>query len=345
MMVTIQEVADHAGVSRSTVSRVINGYVHVKSDVRERVLKSISELNYRPNKLARSLRKQESNSIGVIVRQQKTPFSSELGYSIESVLFEHGYHSLLCSTDGDYDKESKYIDMLIDYQVGGVILRPNAPFDQSIKSIEKLLENDIPVVVLDIEIPNARVSQILSHNHNGGYKGAKYLLELGHRHIAVIASEVDQSPSLKSGSLRIRGIQQAFLDFPEPVEPIMQFSEEISRFDDGYLSAKEIFQTHPEVTAIFALTDMIAIGAMHAAEEFDLSIPYDISMLGYDGVPVSAYVIPQLSTIVQPIKEMGKIAAHTLLEHIKKDATSVRSVMLENQLAIRGSTMPPHTQV
>ena len=345
-MVTIQDVADHAGVSRSTVSRVINDYEHIKPQVRKKVLKSISELNYRPNKLARSLRKQASNSIGVIVRQQKTSFSSELGYSIECVLFEEGYHALLCSTDGDYDKELKYVDMLIDYQVSGVILRATIPSMQSVKSIEKLLDNNIPVVALDVEVPDIRVSQILSHNFDGGYQGAKYLLALGHRHIAIIAPEIDRDTSLNyPGNLRIKGIQQAFSDFPEPVEPIIHFSNKKNTFDNGYSSAEYIFMSHPEVTAIFAITDMIAIGTLHAARDNRLNVPGDLSVLGYDGLPISAYVIPQLSTIIQPIQDMGEIAARTLLEHMKKENMPVRSIILDNELAIRDSTAPPRTHI
>ena len=138
-MTTIKDVAQHAGVSRSTVSRVINGYEHVTPEVRERVLKSISTLNYRPSKVARSLRKQQSQSIGVIVRQQKTPFSSELAYSIENVFFQAGYHSLLCSTDGDYQKESEYIEMLIDQHVSGVILRPSRRLQRAIPKHRTLI--------------------------------------------------------------------------------------------------------------------------------------------------------------------------------------------------------------
>lgn len=341
-MATIQQVADHAGVSRSTVSRVINEYPHVRPEVREKVLRSISELNYRPNRLARSLRRQQSNSVGVVVRQQKTPFSSELGYSIENILFRNGYHSLLCSTDGDYDKETEYVDMLIDLQVTGVILRPSRQITQSPKNIEKLLDNDIHVVVVDVQMPDTKVSQVLSQNTQGGYDGVNYLVSLGHRHIAIIAPEIDRSPKLDfPGNLRIRGIQRAFSELEEVADPVYLFSTEASRFDNGYFGAKQLLKTHPQITAIFTITDMVAIGVMHAARELGIQVPDDLSVLGYDGIPISSYVIPQLSTMAQPITEMGEMAARTLLDLMNEDDVPIRSIILENRLHIRGSTAPP----
>lgn len=339
-MTTIKDVAHHARVSRSTVSRVINGYEHVTPEVRARVLKSISDLNYRPSKIARSLRKQHSQSIGIIVRQQKTPFSSELAYSIENVFFEEGYHSLLCSTDGDFEKESEYIEMLIDHHVSGVILRPSRQLDSPSRNIDQLLENDIAVVIVDVQVPKIKkVSQILCKNVQGGYDGMTYLLSLGHQHIAVVAPDVDSDPSLEyPGNLRLRGIQQAIIDYPHRIDVHYIFTDHPSRYENGYLGAKQIFKEYPETTAIFAITDMIAIGVLHAANENNIRVPDDLSVLGYDDIPISSYVIPQLSSIAQPIKAMGELAAQTLLEHLRDKQTPARTIMLENSLKIRDST-------
>lgn len=339
-MTTIKDVAKHAGVSRSTVSRVINGYEYVKPEVRERVLESISILNYRPSKIARSLRKQQSQSIGVIVRQQKTPFSSELAYAIENVFFQEGYHSVLCSTDGNYQKESDYIEMLIDQHVSGVILRPSRQLKEPSRNIELLLENDIPVVVVDIKIPNiAGVSQVLCENVQGGYDGMRYLLSIGHQNIVVVAPDVDSDPGLEyPGNLRLRGIQQAIADHTQPLNIHYIFTDYPTRYENGYFGAQQVFEKYPDTTAIFAITDMIAIGVMHAAHEKNIHIPDDLSVLGYDDIPLSSYILPQLSTIAQPIKSMGELAARTLLDHLRDKHTPVRTVMLENSLKIREST-------
>lgn len=339
-MTTIKDVAIHAGVSRSTVSRVINQYQHVTPDVRARVLKSISELNYRPSKIARSLRKQQSQSIGIIVRQQKTPFSSELAYSIENVFFKKGYHSLLCSTDGDHRKESEYIEMLIDHHVSGVILRPSRQLKTPSKNIEQLLENDIPVVIVDIKIPNTKaVSQILCENVQGGYDGMKYLLSIGHQRIAVVAPDVDSDSGLEyPGNLRLRGIQQAIIDHAKAIEVNYIYTDHPSRYENGYFGAQQVFEDYPATTAIFAITDMVAVGVIHAAHENNVRIPEHLSVLGYDDIPLSSYVIPQLSTIAQPIQAMGELAAHTLLTHLRDKNAPVRTVMLENTLHIREST-------
>jgi LacI family transcriptional regulator len=339
-MTTIKDVANHAGVSRSTVSRVINGYEHITLEVRARVLKSISDLNYRPSKIARSLRKQQSQSIGIIVRQQKTPFSSELAYSIENVFFQEGYHSLLCSTDGDHRKESEYVEMLIDHHVSGVILRPSRQLQTPSRNIEQLLENDIPVVIVDVKIPNTKaVSQILCKNVQGGYDGMKYLLSIGHQHIAVIAPDVDSDSNLEyPGNLRLRGIQQAIMEHGNSIDVNYLYTDHPSRYENGYFGAKQVFEDYPKITAIFAITDMVAIGVMHAAHQYNVGIPDDLSVLGYDDIPLSSYVIPQLSTIAQPIKAMGELAAHTLLTHLRDKTAPIRTVTLENTLHIRDST-------
>ena len=341
-MPTLQDVADHAGVSISTVSRVINGYIHVSREVRERVLESVEELDYRPNKMARGLRQQNSKFVGVLVRQQNTPFSSQLAYAIESTLFRKQFPVILCSTEGIPERENNYVDLLIEHQVSGVIIRPTRFSEHSIENVHRLLENNISVVAVDVGLPDTKISQVLSQNQEGGYMGVQHLVELGHRHIGIIAPTTDQDRKLNfPGNLRIRGIHYAFSDYQGQVEPTFIYVNEETHIQDGYVAMTQIVQQHPQVTAVFAITDVIAVGAMHAASEMGVSIPNDISLLGYDGTSLSEHVIPRLTTIVQPIKEMGEMASYSLMDHMTDENAPIRSVILESRLQIRDSTAKP----
>lgn len=232
--------------------------------------------------------------------------------------------------------------MLIDQHVSGVILRPSRQLKEPSRNIELLLENDIPVVVVDVKIPNiSGVSQILCENVQGGYDGISYLLSSGHQNIAVVAPDTDSDPGLEyPGNLRLRGIKQAIAEYTQPLNIHYIFTDHPSRYENGYFGAQQVFENHPETTAIFAITDMIAIGVMHAAHENNIHIPNELSVFGYDDIPLSSYILPQLSTIAQPIKSMGELAARTLLEHLRDKQTPVRTVMLENSLKIRDSTKP-----
>lgn len=344
-MATIHDVAREASVSIATVSRVLNDYEHVRPDVRSRVLKAAQALDYRPNKLASSLRKQHSESVGVLMYQQSTPFSSAIAYAIEKTLFTHRYNTLLCSTESDPEIEEHYVNMLIDHQVHGVVLRPAFSYQRSLKMVDKLLKHDISVVLIDIALPDAKhVSQVLSQNFQGGYDGLNYLIELGHRQIVVIAPDTDRDIRTKReppGHLRLRGIQQAHVELDHAAEVTYLYTKETDHFKAGYDAAFQIFEQYPATTAIFAISDVMAAGAMHAGREAGVAIPQDLSVLGYDDIPTAIHVIPQLSTIAQPIAKMGEIAAQTLLDHMLDHSAPVRSIMLENTLKVRGTTAPP----
>lgn len=343
-MATIHDVAKEAGVSIATVSRVLNNYEHVRPELRDRVLKAARALDYRPNKLAISLRKQHSESVGVLMYEQSTPFSSAVAYAIEKTLFKDRYNILLCSTESEPDIEEQYINMLIDHQVHGVILRPSFSYQRSLKTVNRLIKNGISVVLLDIALPGANVSQVLSQNHEGGYEGLRYLIELGHRNIAVIAPETDRESKSRReppGYFRLRGIQQAYIHSGKQIELNYVYCREVDQFQAGYNGALEVFEIHPEATAIFAISDMMAVGAMHAGYDTGRAIPDQLSILGYDDISTASHVIPKLSTIAQPIHKMGEIAAETLLDHMSDPNAPIRSIMLENTLTVRGTTAPP----
>lgn len=341
-MVTIKDVARQANVSIATVSRVVNGYAHVRPAVREAVTAAIAKLGYRPNGLAASFRTQQSNIVGVLLRQQRTPFSSALAYAIENTMFDQGYRVLLCSTNGDAEREEAYLATMLEMRVQGIIIRPSGTGQGMVKQINGLRERGVAVAFVDMKprLANA-VSSVVCDNFSGGYQGMRHLIELGHRRIGVVAGAVAQKGGAADvGSERVRGIRQAAADLADDVEITYSAPFDSASFEVGREAGAALITGNPGLTAIFATTDMLALGVMHSAHSLGLDLPRDMSILGYDGVMESAVTFPTLSTIAQPIHEMGQIAATTLIDHMRGLSTTPRQVVLENTLLHRDSTIP-----
>ncbi|HEY8575348.1 MAG TPA: LacI family DNA-binding transcriptional regulator [Devosia sp.] len=340
-MATIKDVARHANVSIATVSRVVNDYRHVRPAVREVVTKAIAELGYRPNGLASSFRTQQSNIVGVLLRQQRTPFSSALAYAIENTMFDQGYRVLLCSTNGDAEREAAYLETMLDMRVQGIIIRPSGTGQRMAKQISTLRDRGVAVAFVDMKprLANA-ASSVVCDNFSGGYQGMRHLIELGHRRIGVVAGAVAQKGGAADvGSERVRGIRQAAADLTSDVEITYSAPFDSASFEVGREVGAALITSQPGLTAIFATTDMLALGVMHSAHALGLDLPRDMSILGYDGVMESAVTFPTLSTIAQPIHEMGQIAATTLIDHMRGLSTTPRQVVLENTLLQRDSTI------
>lgn len=343
---TIRDVAAAAGVSIATVSRVVNDYAHVRPAVRERVRKAIAELGYRSNRLASSFRTQRSQIVGVFLRQQQTPFSSALAYGIESTLSGQGYRTLLCSTIGDPDREESYVHSMIEMRAEGVIIRPTASLSRTVHHVALLRQAGIAVVFADVKPRMASVSSVICDNFSGGYEGMRHLLGLGHRRIGVIAGEQPRSrrghPQGTIGTERVFGMQQACRTLAPDAELVFSNFFPTSSVEVGAAEAQRLLAHTPRITAIFATTDMLAIGAMQTAHKLGITIPDDLSILGYDGVMESAITFPALTTMRQPIHEMGELSAQTLLAHIRQPDAPTQQIVLENSLLLRASTGQAH---
>ena len=340
--VTIREVAARADVSIATVSRVLNRYPHVRPELRARVQQAVAALGYRANGLASSFRTQQSRLVGVFLRQQRTPFSSALGYAIETIMFDEGYSTLLCSTTGDADREESYVHSMIEMRAEGVIIRPTAATGRTMQHVELLRQAGIAVVFTDMKPRIPQVSSVICDNFSGGHEGMRHLLGLGHRRIGVIAGEQTAGPrSAKTspvGLERVLGMAQACRSLAPDAELIFSRQFPAATVELGASEAELLLTEHPEITAIFATTDILAIGAMQTAHRLGVRVPEDLSILGYDGIMESAITFPALSTIRQPIHEMGELAARTLLTQIRQPDAPTQQIVLENSLLLRDST-------
>lgn len=317
-MASIRDVAEKSGVSTATVSRVLNNDGRVKEETREKVQSIIDELGYRPNRLATSLRRQDSNLVALFLENQKSPVATMLYASIEKTLHAEGFKVLSCCTRGEAERERKYTQTMIEMQVVGAIVRPSNSAAETLKNVKRLQSNDIPTVYVDILPARRSESFVVCDNTEGGRIGMRYLVALGHKHIGIIATKFDHDPRRESvGNLRMRGLLEVAREYQIERNVHLPEPSELRRYDLGYAIAKELLDTHPEITALFAITDTAAIGAMHACFDRGLRIPEDISILGYDGIPISSVMTPQLSTIQQPIADMGATAARHIIEKIR----------------------------
>jgi LacI family transcriptional regulator len=329
-MATIREVAESAGVSYATVSHVINNTRLVSQETRERVLAAMDALNYRPNALARSLRQGKTNTLGLVLPDSANPFFAEISRSIEDEAFKKGYSVFLCNTELDTQRELFYVDVLSKKQVDGIIFV--AAGDQ-VDSLDFLRSRNMPVVLIDRDLPNVEVDAVLSDNQLGGFLATRHLLDLGHTRIACIAGPSSITPSAERIIGYRRALEEAGLSYDENL---------ILRGDyhaqSGLEVTHSILKMDPRPTAIFALNDLMALGALRAAAEAGCSIPKDLAVVGYDDLEIAHFTNPPLTTIAQPKKEIGAQAVHLLVDRMSQRNRPPSRLVLAPELIIRRST-------
>jgi LacI family transcriptional regulator len=329
-MTTIREVAQRAGVSYATVSHVINKTRFVSDETRSRVLSAMSELNYRPNTLARSLRIGETKTIGLILPDSANPFFAEIARSIEDRAFRLGYSVILCNTERDTNRETLYVDVLSKRQVDGIIFV--ATGDQA-DSLNFLINQDMPVVLIDRDLANIEVDAVLTDNQRGGYLATRHLIQRGHRRIACIAGPSHITPSAE----RVTGYLQALAEAGIPYDEALVVDGDYHPASGQQVTAALLAMDFPP-TAIFALNDLMAIGALRAATEAGLRVPEDLAVIGYDDIEFACFTNPPLSTIAQPKDEVGSQATEILVKRISEKDGEKHRLVLPPRLIIRGST-------
>ncbi len=330
-MANVKQVAEAASVSVATVSRVVNESGYVSPDLKKRVYNAVESLNYRPSALARSLRTQQTFNIGVLVPQIDHPFFGILAFATERALFEARYRCFVCSAEEDADKEDAYIDALLGQRVNGVI---TVPTKSAGEGVQRLLEQQTPVVLIDRDLPSVAVDRVLSDNFGGAYELAVHLLELGHRNVSVIGT------TAKGHAIndRIAGLERAFNKLSDHGNLQICLQEPLAQFEAGYETGLYLLSKDPRPSAIIALTDVIAVGVLHASAELGLKVPDDLSVSGFDDIPLARYVFPALTTVAQPLHEMGRVAAKLMLSKIAEPSRTPQQTVLPTKLVVRRST-------
>ena len=330
-MATIYDVARSAGVSTATVSHVLNGTRYVSEETKLRVQEAMRQLHFRPNSLARGLVRQETQTLALIVPDNVNPFFAELARSIEDHGFAAGYNVILCNSDRNSSKELAYLDMLISKRVDGIVyMTMSTGLDQ----LQPLLNNGIPIVAFEREFDH--IDAVLLDNVQGGYDATRHLLDLGHRRIACIGGP----DALTRSHERVRGYEQALQEAGIARDPNLIQAGNWT-YESGQNAAHQLMQLAAPPTAIFAGNDMMAIGAINQLHAHGLSVPEDISIVGFDNVTLSAFACPPLTSFATPIAEAGKRLCQLLLDRINGQLPpEPQRIALRGKLVVRGTTAP-----
>lgn len=305
-MASIREVAKRAGVSPATVSRVINGTARVDEEKRERVEKAIEETGFRPNELARALYRKSSKIIGVIVPDIENPFFSELAKAIEKEAYEQEYRILLCNSDDQKEKELANLQMLAQLQADGVILMTNT--GEKSQSYEAV---SMPIVFVDRRLDEMGQTSVIEVDHYAGGKlAAEHLIACGCRKITCIRGPQE----LSSGKKRYEGYREVCRQYSMKE----RFVDSTYKYEDGAKAAEEVLRRYPDTDGIIACNDMTAVSVYKVLQKRGYRVPDDIQIIGFDGVKFGRFLTPELTTVAQPIKEMGKCAVQMILGTVKE---------------------------
>lgn len=303
---TIHDVAHAAGVSISTVSRVLSGRddIQMRAETRERVLQAIEELGYRPSRSAQRMRRQRCDIIGVLVPDVSNPYFSLLARGVESIAFERGYSTLICDSNHSEDRESRYLDLLSAEQVDGIVFVPVGVPDGS--RIRRLRGQGVRIVVADRCVDG--LLGVEAANWQGSRNLARHVLALGHRHIAYIGGP----PDVRTTQERVRGFLDAMSEAGiEPVE--VEYGE--YTYESGVEIAGKLL-AGASIDVIMAGDDLVALGAMRAAESKGLRVPRDLGVTGFDAVPLLSLIEPTLTSVRIPVFDIGRESMTMLIEHI-----------------------------
>lgn len=333
---TIKDVAEHAGVSVGTVSRVINGGVNVSSGARDVVGRAIRALDYSPNISARLLRTGKSKTIGFCTRDITNPLFSAMAQALQSVLEENQFNLLVSNAFDDPEKEFELARRFIEQSVDGLILGPSA--DDGSKILELAQKQNIPVVVLDRQSPKPAV-RVMSEHVVGMSQATKYLLDLGHRDIALITGDAGHM----AGRGRIDGFRRAFmdcgLDVPEHRILVGSFSREF-----GVTAASHLLLGATPPTAIICGGSPLLLGTLPVIHSADLAIPSDISLISCDDIDLTQLYRPAITVVRRDLHEIGRVAAQAVVDAIRgADMPAYAGSRIQTELVVRNSCAPPGT--
>ncbi len=329
-MPTIYQVAERAGVSLSTVSRVLNGKASVNKVLKERVEKAVKELNYRPNSVARSLANNRTDSVGVLVPELNAPFFGDLMQAVESTLRAADKHVIISVGRNCLETEKDAVEFLISRNCDALIMHAEALSDEYLLELN---QSKLPVALVNRQVEGLPEACTSLDNEKGGYLATRHLLELGHKDIAYISGPTDKCDA----SLRLEGHRRALSEAGLPINPQLIFNGDYSE-EDGKIGLLELMARDVPFTALVCANDWMASGAISCARDLGMSLPHDLSVVGFDDVVFAHHVFPRLTTVSNPIAEMAEMSAKYILNKVYGQANNVQ-LYFEPSLVVRESTV------
>lgn len=335
-MVSIADVASRAGVSPTTVSHALSGKRKVSESVRDRVERAMQELGYVPSRTAQSLASGRTRIIGLIVPDISNEFFAELTRGVEMAAVDRGYNVILCTTGFDHAREVHYLTMIRSRAVDGLVYAAGSPPTNS--ELGDILGN-LPLVLVDEEVPGSDAPSFVSDNLTGGRMLAEHLLSLGHRRAVVLAAEGD----LVSSDQRVRGFREAWTAAGAEAPPVHtgSFTAEGGR---SAIAPHISSLLADDVTAVFAANDLMALGAIEELEQHGVAIPTDLSVVGFDDITAGRFARPRLTTVRQNVAELGARAIEALVAQLDDAAYApsapAERTVLPVTLTVRESSAP-----
>ncbi|MBN1924763.1 MAG: LacI family DNA-binding transcriptional regulator [Prolixibacteraceae bacterium] len=329
---TIQQISEITGYSVSTVSRVLNGYskqYRISEKAQELIKKKAEELNFKPNQMARGLRLKRTFTIGLVIPDIANPFFAMMAKHIEKAASLSDYSILLVDSDENTEKEKQQIKNMIARDMDGIIV---APVGSEKKHFTEIIERKIPLVFVDRYFENCEIPFVTSDNLQGGYEATKHLIENGHKRIGLIKGDTSTQPVLE----RLNGYRKALQEYGITLNSAYEIGDTFS-IESGYQSVRTVLKLPQPPTALFAMSNLIGLGAIKAIKETDLNIPTDISLIVYDDQPYAAFLNPSITTVKQDSEQIGKLAVNYIFKKINNEKTDVLQVKLQTQIISRAS--------
>ena len=334
-MANMNDIARIARVSLGTVSHVLNNSANVRAPLRKRVLEAVQAAGYQPNQLARGLRRDKTDVIGMIIPDITNPFFPAVVRGAEDVAFSNGYRLILCNTDNDHSKELIHLRELRTYLPTGLIVIPSNFSDLTMQA-ESYRRAGTGVVCVDRLPRNWAGDSVTANNEEGAMEATRYLIQMGHKRLAMIIGP----QHLTNAKDRLNGFKKAVKE--ARIHIASEYIQETT-FDKqgGYSKTLILLRLIPRPTAIFAGNDMIALGALRAIREAGLRCPEDVSLMGFDDLDLAEVTYPALSSVSQSGYQLGTTAANMLIERLHGDKSPAKHMIIKTSLSLRGSVAAP----
>jgi LacI family transcriptional regulator len=311
MSYTIKDVARKANVSIATVSRVLNDQGGYSPKTKEKVLSAIKELGYQPNALARGLINKRTKTIGILFPEVSNMFSAKIFRGVENAVHERGASVIVCNTASNGARTMKYLQVLHEKRIDGIIFVSEVLKEEYYEAISSM---NIPIVLAATETYRYQLPYVKVNDRHAAYTAVEYLINKGHRKIGMISGNKHDPIA---GQPRIEGYKEALIRNNIPINENYIVNAKGFSFKDGFENLPSLLDAAPDITAIFAASDEMAMGIISAAYNLGINIPDDLSVIGYDNLPLAEMSIPPLTTVAQPLEEIGEMAANMLFTMIE----------------------------
>lgn len=330
MNVTIYDVAREANVSMATVSRVVNGSPNVKPSTRKKVLEAIERLGYRPNAVARGLASKKTTTVGVIIPDISSIFFAELARGIEDIATMYKYNIILSNSDQNKDKELHLLNTMLAKQVDGILFMGGNITDEHVNEFQK---SSVPIVLAATIEPNHTIPSVNIDYEQAAFEAVTHLLDKGNIRIAYVTGPADDPINQKKLAGYRRALEERGVAYDERFVIEGDYS-----YDSGIEAYEKIMELEERPTAVFAGTDEMALGIIHGAQDQGVQVPEQLEVIGFDNTRLATMVRPRLTTVVQPMYDIGAVAMRLLTKYMNKENVENHIVVLPHRIEYREST-------